>query len=405
MHKDYLKYTADQLLDDDFFIQSELHPTEESLKYWNNLQAKDAVLSGEIRNARLFLKTLLKETRLTSLSDKDINALWQRIEKTNIRAEQKKRHRRHIRTVVSVAASLLLLLAAGWYATQQPEKPATDYVAILKSHPAPDSTTKKVQLVLSNNEKLTIDGTETQLEYKEEGQVNVNSEQVDLNKGDTNGQEEEFNQLIVPIGRRSSITFADGTKIWVNSGSKVVYPVKFAKDKREIFVEGEIFLDVSRDEQKPFIVKTRQMDIRVLGTQFNVNAYENEANMQVVLVSGKVEVNLNSTCKNTLTPNQMFSYDSNLYKGKITTVDANDYVAWKDGYYQFHQKPLKMILKKLSRYYGIPIYCESSAADELICSGKLDLKESFDEVMNALKKAAPIEIVNKSESVEIKVKH
>lgn len=405
MHKDYLKYTADQLLDDDFFIQSELHPTEESLKYWNNLQAKDAVLSGEIRNARLFLKTLLKETRLTSLSDKDINALWQRIEKTNIRAEQKKRHRRHIRTVVSVAASLLLLLAAGWYATQQPEKPATDYVAILKSHPPPDSTAKKVQLVLSNNEKLAIDGTETQLEYKEEGQVSVNSKQVDLNKKDEKGQEQEFNQLIVPIGRRSSVTFTDGTKIWVNSGSKVVYPVKFAKDKREIFVEGEIYLHVSQDEQKPFIVKTRQMDIRVLGTQFNVSAYENEANMQVVLVSGKVEVNLNNTCKNTLKPSQMFSYDSDKHKGKITTVDTNDYVAWKDGYYQFNGKPLKMILKKLSRYYGVPIHCDSSSAEEMVCSGKLDLKESFDEVLNALKKAVPIEIENKSESVEIKVKH
>lgn len=405
MHKDYLKYTADQLLDDSFFIQSELHPTEESLGFWNKLQEKDAALSEEIRNARLFLKTILIETRLTSLSDKEVNALWQRIEKTNIRAERKKRHRRFIRTAVSVAASLLLLLAAGWYAFQRPEKPATDYVAILKSQPAPDSTAKKVQLVLSNNEKLTIDGTETQLEYKEEGQVNVNSEQVDLNKGDTNGQEQEFNQLIVPIGRRSSITFADGSKIWVNSGSKVVYPVKFAKDKREIFVEGEIYLHVSRDEQKPFIVKTRQMDIRVLGTQFNVSAYENEADMQVVLVSGKVEVNLNNTCKNTLTPNQMFSYDSNLHKGKITTVDTDDYVAWKDGYYQFQRQPLKAILKKLSRYYGIPIYCDSSTADELVCSGKLDLKESFDEVMNTLKKAAPIEIENKSESIEIKVKH
>ena len=88
---------------------------------------------------------------------------------------------------------------------------------------------------------------------------------------------------IVPVGRRSSITFADGTRLWVNSGSKVVYPVKFAKEKREIFVEGEIYLHVSRDEQKPFIVKTHQMDIKVLGTQFNVTAYENEANMQMCI--------------------------------------------------------------------------------------------------------------------------
>ena len=284
----------------------------------------------------------------------------------------------------------------------RPKDAETDYLAIIQANPAPDSTNEKVQLVLSNNEKLTIDGTETQLEYKKEGKVNVNSKQVDLSPKGNPAQAQEFNQLIVPVGRRSSITFADGTRLWVNSGSKVVYPVKFAKEKREIFAEGEIYLHVSRDEQKPFIVKTHQMDIKVLGTQFNVTAYENEANMQVVLVSGKVEVNLDK-CKNVLAPNQMFSYDSKIHKGKITTVDTDDYVAWKDGYYQFHQQPLKEIVKKLSRYYGVRIYCKEPA-DKLSCSGKLDLKESLDEMMKALKEAAPIQIENKYESIEIKVK-
>lgn len=100
----------------------------------------------------------------------------------------------------------------------------------------------------------------------------------------------------------------------------------------------------------------------------------------------------------------MFSYDSKIHKGKITTVDTDNYVAWKDGYYQFHQQPLKEIVKKLSRYYGVRIYCKEPA-DKLSCSGKLDLKESLDEMMKALKEAAPIQIENKYESIEIKVKH
>lgn len=404
MDKNYITYTADQLLNDDFFIQSELHPTEESRAFWSDLQTKDAALSGEIENARLFLHTIKIDRNCSSLSDKDEHALWQRIEFKNKETERRAKRRQFIRFAIGTAASLLLLSAIGWYATLRPEDTETDYTAILQANPAPDSTNKKVQLVLSNNEKLTIDGTETQLEYKKEGKVNVNSEQVDLSpKGDPE-QAQEFNQLIVPVGRRSSITFADGTRLWVNSGSKVVYPVKFAKEKREIFVEGEIYLHVSRDEQKPFIVKTHQMDIKVLGTQFNVTAYENEANMQVVLVSGKVEVNLNNKSTNILAPNQMFSYDSDMHRGKISTVDTDDYVAWKDGYYQFRQQPLREIVKKLSRYYGVRIYCEEPA-DKLSCSGKLDLKESLDEVMKALKEAAPIQIENKYESVEIKVKH
>ena len=372
MDKDYTTYSADQLLNDDFFIQSELHPTEKSRAFWSDLQIKSATLSQEIENARLFLHTIKIDRNCSSLAAKDEHALWQRIELKNKETERKAKRKQFIRLAISTVASLLLL-------------------------------SEKVQLVLSNNEKLTIDGTETQLEYKKEGKVNVNSKQVDLSPKGNPAQAQEFNQLIVPVGRRSSITFADGTRLWVNSGSKVVYPVKFAKEKREIFVEGEIYLHVSRDEQKPFIVKTHQMDIKVLGTQFNVTAYENEANMQVVLVSGKVEVNLDK-CKNVLAPNQMFSYDSKIHKGKITTVDTDDYVAWKDGYYQFHQQPLKEIVKKLSRYYGVRIYCKEPA-DKLSCSGKLDLKESLDEMMKALKEAAPIQIENKYESIEIKVKH
>ncbi len=403
MDKDYTTYSADQLLNDDFFIQSELHPTEKSRAFWSDLQIKSAALSQEIENARLFLHTIKIDRNCSSLAAKDEHALWQRIELKNKETERKAKRKQFIRLAISTVASLLLLSAIGWYATLRPKDAKIDYLAIIQANPAPDSTNEKVQLVLSNNEKLTIDGTETQLEYKKEGKVNVNSKQVDLSPKGNPAQAQEFNQLIVPVGRRSSITFADGTRLWVNSGSKVVYPVKFAKEKREIFVEGEIYLHVSRDEQKPFIVKTHQMDIKVLGTQFNVTAYENEANMQVVLVSGKVEVNLDK-CKNVLAPNQMFSYDSKIHKGKITTVDTDNYVAWKDGYYQFHQQPLKEIVKKLSRYYGVRIYCKEPA-DKLSCSGKLDLKESLDEMMKALKEAAPIQIENKYESIEIKVKH
>lgn len=312
MDKDYTTYSADQLLNDDFFIQSELHPTEKSRAFWSDLQIKSAALSQEIENARLFLHTIKIDRNCSSLAAKDEHALWQRIELKNKETERKAKRKQFIRLAISTVASLLLLSAIGWHATLRPKDAETDYLAIIQANPAPDSTNEKVQLVLSNNEKLTIDGTETQLEYKKEGKVNVNSKQVDLSPKGNPAQAQEFNQLIVPVGRRSSITFADGTRLWVNSGSKVVYPVKFAKEKREIFVEGEIYLHVSRDEQKPFIVKTHQMDIKVLGTQFNVTAYENEANMQVVLVSGKVEVNLDK-CKNVLAPNQMFSYDSKIH--------------------------------------------------------------------------------------------
>ena len=103
------------------------------------------------------------------------------------------------------------------------------------------------------------------------------------------------------------MTFADGSKVWVNAGTRVIYPVEFEKDKREIYVDGEIYIEVARDENRPFYVRTKDMNVRVLGTKFNVTAYESEAIRSVVLAQGCVQVETARTPKAILAPNQMFS--------------------------------------------------------------------------------------------------
>ena len=211
---------------------------------------------------------------------------------------------------------------------------------------------------------------------------------------------QSFNQLIVPIGKRTSITFTDGSKIWVNSGSKVIYPAQFTTDSREIFIEGEIYLDIVHDEKRPFIVKTRKMEIRDLGTQFCVSAYNNDANSHVVLVKGKVEIETKGKRKNTLSPNQLFLYDNKKDKESVHQVNTQDYVAWKDGYYQFNHQKLDTVLEKLCKYYGIKIHWDEKVG-ELTCSGKLDLKENPEKVLNALQNAAPIKVEQIDEQIHI----
>ena len=145
------------------------------------------------------------------------------------------------------------------------------------------------------------------------------------------------------------------------------------------------------------------MEIRDLGTQFNVSAYENESSSDVVLVEGKVEIKAKGLKKSTLNPNQLFLYDNQSNKSSVSNVDTKDYVAWKDGYYQFNQQRLNIVLKKLCKYYGIKMNWDEKV-NELTCSGKLDLKEDLDEVFNALQKAAPIEIIKNDEYINIIVK-
>lgn len=400
MVKDYTGYKADQLLNDDYFLESELHPTENDRRFWQHLQTDNESLASEIEAARYFLKHIKVSTETSGLPFGEQKILWKRIQNANNEYDKKKRRISFIKIITVAAASLLLLFVYNWYSIYN-NKHEIDYEAIIQSVPQTNDPTQNVQLILSENKKLSIEGKETEVAYNKEGNVSVNSQDVEVEEEKEEVQ--SFNQLIVPIGKRSSITFMDGSKIWVNSGSKVIYPAKFTDAKREIYVEGEIYLDIVHDEKRPFIVKTRKMEVRDLGTEFNVSAYENESNTNVVLVEGVVEIHVKGEKKSTLSPSQLYQLNNQSNQISIQNIDIKEYVAWKDGYYQFRQQKLGVILEKLCKYYGIKMSWNDEVG-ALSCSGKLDLKDDLDEVFNVLRKAAPIEITRNDEYINIIVK-
>ena len=160
-------------------------------------------------------------------------------------------------------------------------------------------------------------------------------------------------------------------------------------------------LDVSRDPSRPFIVKTRQMDVTVMGTQFNISAYENDDVAQVVLLNGKVKVVFAEGKESvSLSPNQMFSYDGTALTGQVSTVNAEDFTAWRDGYFPFKMQALTDVLRKLSRYYNVR-FTINGRLSELSCSGKLHLNDNLDDVLEILKRAAPIDIKKESSNLYI----
>lgn len=403
MRKDYTQYTADQLLNDDFFLNSEQHPTSDSQLFWAELEKENEPFANELKIARAFLSTLEKNKHTALLSAKNEQVLWNRINQTNHKYNI--RSIRRLKTGLSIAASVALLIGIAWYhlfpLNHQPDE--TDYLAILENAQQSETSSGEVQLILSDHEKIAIDGKETQVEYQEDGTLSINAkEEKKINTTEKSNPEKTFNQLIVPDGKRSAIIFQDGTKLWVNSGSKVIYPVKFDKDKREIFAEGEIFLKVSPDHQRPFIVKTKQLDVTVLGTQFNISAYETEKKVEVVLVSGKVEVQTQGKEKKTLAPNQLFSYNTLTRENSIKEVDISDYIAWKDGYYQFRMQKMSVVIQKIAQFYGVEIQWNQQL-NTMSCSGKLDMKDDIHEVLKTLQKAAPIKIIQNKENIYIDV--
>lgn len=198
---------------------------------------------------------------------------------------------------------------------------------------------------------------------------------------------EKLNTLKVPYGRRSSLVLADGTKVWVNSGSVVHFPSTFEPDKRVIYVEGEAYLEVAKDTQRPFTVKTPKMDVRVLGTSFNVSAYKDDGEQSVVLREGHVRVDDCRGTKRDILPDEMLVMKDD--QMKVTKVDVNDYISWVDGEFIFRSKKMSYIAQRLMRYYGVKIET-SPQIDELMCSGKLVLFDDINQVMRTLCEGLPL---------------
>jgi len=400
MQNDYTGYDVEQLLSDDYFIEWLLSPDVENEKFWAELREKDPALKEKIDEARSFVRHLQHDIKLPDFTLEDEVDLWHSINIRNDESKKKKTSYHLFRIAAGVAAMVCLCFWGTWEFYLK-DKQEINYLSIIESIESANNLSKEVELVLSEDKKIAISEKESQVEYGQEGDINVNSQKVaDVIK--EKDHTKTLNQLIVPYGKRSSITFSDGTRIWVNSGSKVVYPVAFGKEKREIFVEGEVYLDVMHDEKWPFIVKTQQMDVSVLGTSFNVSAYKDDPNLQVTLVEGKVKVNTINNHSEILSPNQQFNYDFQTDKSIVQAVDVNSYIAWKSGYYQFKEQPLNIVFQKLSRYYGIQIEWDE-VVGKLICSGKLDFKDDLNEVLSNLENAAPIQVAYSGECIKISV--
>ena len=199
-----------------------------------------------------------------------------------------------------------------------------------------------------------------------------------------------FNQLLVPYGKQTTLTLADGTRVWVNAGSRLIYPSAFDDDRREIYAEGEIYIEVAHDAARPFTLHTGKMDIRVLGTRFYVSSYGRDRAQEVVLRSGSVSVAPTGAPERgiRIEPDQRASLDT-AGTFRIRKVRAEDYISWIHGYYRFDNTPLSDVLARLARYYNRTFDC-SPEVGVMTISGKLELNDDPGEVLRVLSLTAPI---------------
>jgi ferric-dicitrate binding protein FerR (iron transport regulator) len=198
--------------------------------------------------------------------------------------------------------------------------------------------------------------------------------------------------LFVPAGQRVSLTLSDGTTVWLNARTRLTYPTAFVGDQRRVSVEGEAFFEVAEDKDKPFIVSVGGMEVKVLGTTFNVYSYSDEPLSRVSLLEGSVLV------RNKISPDMEVALrpqEEVIFQNRTMTIGKiqnNDYFLWKEGVYSFENETLNNILKKIELYYDIKIEVKDPAILKWKYTMKFRQRDGIDEILKALCKVYPLKI-------------
>ena len=382
----YTTYSFEDFLQDDFFRESIKRPTEETVAFWNNFLENYPEQSDKYHAVRRFFEDLTR----TQISEQEGAEMWTGILNKYKLVRERTRIKRIAYYSMAVAASIAVLLVARiFFVSQDVRSVRNDIMAFVDSRTDAVNNSGEVQLLLSEQKTIALKEKESVITYDSTG-IHANSEKISKNEIDL------FNQLTVPYAKSSVLTLHDGTKIWVNADTKLVYPVEFEKDKREIYVNGEIFLDVAHDAQRPFIVRTGDFRIQVVGTRFNVQAYASDEQSRIALESGSVKIITENNDDVLLSPNTMYEQDKN-GNSSVKDADIRKYTSWIHGLYMYESERLDVILKRLERHYGTEIVFDPSVS-EIRCSGKLDLKENLEDVLSTISMAALVEYVKDGES-------
>lgn len=193
-----------------------------------------------------------------------------------------------------------------------------------------------------------------------------------------------------PAAARTHFELPDGTKVSLNGGTHLFYPSDFSKS-REVRLTGEAYFDVVHDESSPFVVRTEELDVKVLGTKFSVAAFDNENQVDVILEEGKVQLTgVHNTFSAILKPDEGFFYDKGALSGTIKNVEANYYTAWKDGMLIFRSEPLGEVFKRIGHWYNVRFDLNDKSVEGFLYRATFQ-NESLDEVLRLIALTAPIE--------------
>lgn len=279
--------------------------------------------------------------------------------------------------VGGVAAGLCLIIGISYLLYPDSETP----------YPVPsqESGAQNIRLILSSGKTLDLSDRKHLDILQIEGNAVLHDNQLEYRADTALLQAVESNTLIIPKGAFYHLILADGTKVWLNSDTRIIYPVAFPGEKREVTLAGEAFFEVTKDPQRPFIVKTDNLNVKVLGTSFNINTYADDGKVYAALQQGVVEVNAGRENVLLLAPGQVAELDIRQPGAvvKLSDVSLTRQIAWKEGLFCFRSTPLPEILRQIERYYDVSFVDQAKVGDE-VYSGDISRNVSLEEILQAI---------------------
>jgi transmembrane sensor len=308
----------------------------------------------------------------------------------------------------AVAAAVLVAVAAGLYFSRVTKH--ENIKQIVKVQPvvkdiAPGGN--KAILVLA-------DGSLVSLAEAQEG-VLANEKGVRVSKSsdgslvystvESANASKSFNSVSTPRGGEYQLCLSDGTRVWLNAGTVLKYPVAFDPHHRIVSLSGEAYFQVSKDPKRPFIVNTTQQQIRVLGTHFNISAYTTDQITATTLLEGRIAVERKGTAgRYLLTPGEqaISSINKVTIPLVINQIDTAEVVAWKNGYFQFRDEDLESVLEKISRWYDIEIfYVGNNFPQDLYFNGTISKYKTANQVLRKLELSGGVRFQIKGRGVMV----
>jgi ferric-dicitrate binding protein FerR (iron transport regulator) len=387
--KEYLQQTLYELLENREFIAWLLRG--EKNQEWELFLTENPEFKSEANKARKIVELLRNQD--DRLSEGDLLKMWKSIQSFDLQNKSNS-NQSTLRILFRYAAVLVVAVmigASGYWILSQKSR---SYVYTLN---AESENGCQSRLHLSNGTTIDLEKKNSKVALNLDQQVVINNEKV-IDLGEAKGEDpSKMNEVVVPYGKKSQLILEDGTKVWLNAGSRMAFPTKFIGKNREIFLEGEGYFEVAHCQNKPFVVNTDVISVKVLGTKFDISAYKTDKQTETVLLEGKVTIKENSALgllksETLLAPNQKASYNRN--ERKITVneePDADLAIAWTEGWFKFSRQSMIDVMNKLQRYYNVRFVFDREFHAEDRITGKLDLKESVESVMVALSDVAGIQ--------------